>query len=35
VLIARPLGFHEEEFYTDNDSSIQVAPKVQFGAAKA
>ena len=35
VLFARPLGFHEEEFYTDTDSSIQVAPKVQFGAAKA
>jgi LemA protein len=35
VLIARPMGFHEEEFYTDTDSSIQVAPKVQFGAAKA
>jgi len=35
VLIARPLGFHEEEFYTDTDASIQVAPKVQFGAPKA
>ena len=35
VLFARPLGFHEEEFYTDTDASIQVAPKVQFGAAKA
>jgi LemA protein len=35
VLFARPLGFQEEEFYTDTDSSIQVAPKVQFGAAKA
>ena len=35
VLFARPLGFHEEEFYTDTDSSIQVAPKVEFGAAKA
>jgi len=35
VLIARPMGFHEEEFYTDTDASIQVAPKVQFGAAKA
>lgn len=34
VLFARPLGFHEEEFYADADSSIQVAPKVQFGAAK-
>ncbi len=35
VLFARPLGFHEEEFYSDADASIQVAPKVQFGAAKA
>jgi LemA protein len=35
VLIARPMGFHEEEFYTDTDASIQVAPKVEFGAAKA
>ncbi len=35
VLIARPMGFHEEESYTDTDASIQVAPKVQFGAAKA
>jgi len=35
VLIARPMGFHEEEYYTDTDASIQVAPKVQFGAAKA
>ena len=35
VLIARPMGFSEEEFYTDTDASIQVAPKVQFGAAKA
>ena len=35
VLFARPLGFHEEEFYTDTDSSIQVAPNWTFGAAKA
>ena len=35
VMIARPMGFTEEEFYTDADQSIQVAPKVQFGAAKA
>lgn len=34
VLFARPLGFSEEEFYADDDASIQVAPKVQFGAAK-
>ena len=34
VLFARPLGFREEEFYADSDTSIQVAPKVQFGAAK-
>jgi LemA protein len=35
VLLARPLGFAEEEFYTDPDASIQQAPKVQFGAAKS
>lgn len=35
VLIAGPLGFTEEEFYTDTDASIQVAPQIQFGAAKA
>lgn len=35
VLFARPLGFGEEEFYADDDASIQAAPKVQFGAAKA
>ena len=34
VLLARPLGFAEEEFYTDPDASIQQAPRVQFGAAK-
>ena len=35
VVFARPLGFTEEEFYTDNDASIQVAPVVSFDAAKA
>ena len=35
VLFARPLGFTEEEFYADADASIQSAPKVTFGAAKA
>ena len=35
VLFARPLGFSEAEFYADADASIQQAPKVQFGAAKA
>jgi len=32
VLIARPMGFTEEEFYEDGDASIQTAPKVTFGA---
>jgi len=32
VLVARPMGFTEEEFYTDTDSSIQSAPVVKFGA---
>ena len=35
VLFARPLGFAEAEFYQDGDASIQHAPKVEFGAAKA
>ena len=35
VLVARPMGFSEEEFYTDTDASIQTAPVVKFGAAKA
>lgn len=35
VLLARPMGFHEEEYYEDADASIQAAPKVQFGAAQA
>jgi LemA protein len=30
VLIARPMGFSEEPFYTDPDESIQTAPKVSF-----
>jgi len=33
VLIARPMGFAEEEFYEDNDASIQSAPVVKFGSA--
>jgi len=32
VLIARPMGFAEEESYTDADASIQTAPVVKFGA---
>lgn len=35
VLFAGALGFKEAEFYADADASIQQAPKVQFGAAKA
>ena len=30
VLIARPLGFTEQESYADDDASIQTAPKVDF-----
>ena len=33
VLVARPMGFGEEPFYEDGDSSIQTAPKVRFGQA--
>ena len=35
VLFARPLGFSEAEFYADADASIQQAPQVKFGAARA
>ena len=35
VLVARPMGFTEEEYYTDTDASIQTAPVVKFGAAQA
>ena len=35
VLIARPMGFSEEEFYTDADQSIQSAPVVKFGQPAA
>ncbi|HEX8467355.1 MAG TPA: LemA family protein [Allosphingosinicella sp.] len=33
VLLAKPMGFHEEPFYEDGDASIQTAPKVSFGRA--
>jgi LemA protein len=33
VLLAKPMGFSEEPFYADADSSIQTAPKVSFGRA--
>ena len=33
VLIARPMGFGEEPYYEDADSSIQSAPKVSFKPA--
>lgn len=31
VVLARPLGFTEQESYADADASIQTAPKVEFG----
>ncbi|HYW17495.1 MAG TPA: LemA family protein [Allosphingosinicella sp.] len=31
VVVARPMGFSEEPFYEDSDSSIQTAPRVSFG----
>jgi LemA protein len=33
VLFARPMGFSEEPFYSDDDASIQTVPKVSFDAA--
>jgi LemA protein len=32
VVIARPMGFSEAEFYADEDASIQTAPVVKFGS---
>ena len=32
VLVARPMGFREEESYVDDVATLQVAPKVSFGA---
>lgn len=36
MLIAKPLGFHEEAFFEDDDPTIEKAPQVTFdGATKA
>jgi LemA protein len=35
VMVAGPLGFHEEPFYEDADQSIQTAPKVSFAKPAA
>ncbi len=35
MIFARPLGFSEEPFYEDEDSSIQTAPKVTFARPAA
>src|SRR4051795_2053905 len=35
VLVASPLGFHQEPFYEDADQSIQTAPKVSFARPAA
>src|SRR4051794_22898874 len=35
VVVAGPLGFHEEPFYQDDDQSIQTAPKVSFAQPAA
>jgi len=34
VLLASPMGFSEEPFYADADTSIQTAPRVRFGAGR-
>jgi LemA protein len=31
VVLARPMGFSEAEYYEDSDASIQTAPVVKFG----
>jgi len=35
VVVAGPLGFHEEPFYQDDDPAIQSAPKVSFAKPAA
>jgi LemA protein len=35
VVVASPLGFHEEPFYQDDDPAIQAAPKVTFAQPAA
>jgi|SRR5690554_2368540 len=35
LIFARPLGFAEAEFYEDGDTSIQQAPRVEFGTARS
>jgi LemA protein len=35
VVVAGPLGFHEEPFYQDEDPAIQTAPKVTFASPAA
>lgn len=32
VLVARPMGFREEEPYADDVATLQVAPEIDFGA---
>ena len=34
TLIARPMGFHEEEPYADDVAALQTAPTVKFGGAR-
>ncbi|WP_157215716.1 LemA family protein [Flavisphingomonas formosensis] len=35
ILIARPMGFHEEEPYADDVVALQTAPQVRFGSGKS
>jgi LemA protein len=35
VLVAGPMGFHGEDFYTDDVATLQIAPQVRFGGARA
>ncbi len=34
VLVARPMGFGEEEFYADDVAALQTAPRVKFGSGE-
>jgi LemA protein len=35
LVVAGPLGFHEEPFYQDDDQSIQTAPQISFAQPAA
>jgi len=34
ILVAGPLGFHEEESYADDVAALSAVPKVSFGEGR-